>query len=273
LNIRLMTAADLPAAMLLKQAAAWNQTADDWRAVLELSPDACWVAEIDGQVAGSTTLLCYGAELAWVGMVLTALEFRRRGVARRLVSHALADCSRRGIACSKLDATDMGRPLYLELGYIDEQPIERWRREAPLGSQQFPLTAPFDLEACAPLDRLAFGLDRKTMLERLAAVPHAVALTTPDGFILGRPGVNAYFLGPCAALSRSEARRLILAALHAVRAHSFFWDLLPGNRQAAELAAELGFKPIRRLMRMVRPGLKPFGALDRTWATAGFEYG
>ena len=60
--IREMTTADVPAAMRLKDAAGWNQTAEDWRNLLAIEPRGCWVEEIDEAgaktVAGSTTLVC-----------------------------------------------------------------------------------------------------------------------------------------------------------------------------------------------------------------------
>jgi GNAT superfamily N-acetyltransferase len=53
------------------------------------------------------------AGLAWVGMVLTHPEYRRRGFARRLISHALEYARERGVMTLKLDATSAGRRLVL----------------------------------------------------------------------------------------------------------------------------------------------------------------
>ena len=64
--IRRMQTGDLPAAMRLTAAAGWNQTVHDWTNLLALEPEGCWVWEQDGQVAASTTAICYGRELAWV---------------------------------------------------------------------------------------------------------------------------------------------------------------------------------------------------------------
>ena len=70
--IREMTAADVPAAMRLKEAAGWNQTAEDWRNLLAIEPRGCWIEEIDEAgartVPGSTTLVCYGRDLGWIGI-------------------------------------------------------------------------------------------------------------------------------------------------------------------------------------------------------------
>ena len=71
---------DMREALSLSTASGWNQTADDWRLLLELDSEGCLAVECDGLLAATTTLVCYGRQLGWIGMVLTRPEFRRRGV-------------------------------------------------------------------------------------------------------------------------------------------------------------------------------------------------
>ena len=47
---------DLPAALELSTLAGWNQTADDWRLLLELAPSGCFGIEVDGRVVATATL-------------------------------------------------------------------------------------------------------------------------------------------------------------------------------------------------------------------------
>jgi GNAT superfamily N-acetyltransferase len=116
----------IPAGIRLKEAAAWNQTEQDWARLLEMEPDGCFGLLCDGEVVATTTAVCFGQKLAWIGMVLTDPAYRGRGFARRLMEHALEFLERRGVEWLKLDATDMGRPLYLKLGFEDEALVERW---------------------------------------------------------------------------------------------------------------------------------------------------
>jgi hypothetical protein len=55
-------------------------------------------------------------------------------------------------------------------------------------------------------------------------------------------------------------------------AEPWFWDLLPANAAAVELATEFGFAPVRRLVRMVR-GERLRGDDTMVYAIAGFEFG
>src|SRR6185437_722142 len=130
IEIRLLFESDVPAAMRLKEAAGWNQTEDDWHRLLALAPDACFGIDCEGVLAATMTAISYAGELAWVGMVLTAPEFRKRGFARALMSHALDDLRRRGISWVKLDATEMGAGIYSDFDFRFECRVERWQRAA-----------------------------------------------------------------------------------------------------------------------------------------------
>jgi hypothetical protein len=93
---------------------------------------------------------------------------------------------------------------------------------------------------------------------------------------MGRAGTRAAYFGPCVSRTPEAARQLLRWFLAQHPGEAVYWDLLPGNAAAAELAGEFGFAPLRRLMRMARPGLPGAGFIRNdchTFAIAGFEYG
>ena len=73
------------------------------------------------------------------------------------------------------------------------------------------------------------------------------------------------------------ARRLIAAVTSRYPDKPWFWDLLPDNRTAVELASEFGFTARRKLFRMgVGAGCsarKLAANVNLQFATSGFEYG
>lgn len=257
--------------MRLKEAAGWNQTETDWRNVLELAPEGCFAIDHDGRLAATATAVCFGRDVAWIGMVLTDPELRGRGYARALMERSISFIEERGVSWMKLDATDMGRPLYLKLGFVDESPVERWRRApGPMRGFETGSIGPLPLD----LDREAFGGDRSPLLRTLQSFAGSA---TADGYAFARPGSKATYLGPCVARTPEAARSLLLSM---ARRHAFepmFIDFLPGNPQAAALAKELGFERVRELVRMARPGVPGAPAHrrrdDYVYAIAGFEYG
>lgn len=262
--MRLLTSADIPLCCELSASAGWNQTPSDWERMITLEPLGCFGIEEDGRIVATTTLLTYGSELAWVGMVLTHKDYQRRGYARELVTAALELAANRGVLCVKLDATDQGRPLYQSLGFEDEQPIERWRGQ-PEG-----LTASSAEWGPSPLyqlDLIAFGADRSRFLNTLGK-----SMITGGAFAMGRPGAQTNHLGPCTARDYASAARVIKGVLATKPSEPWFWDILPANEAARSLAATLGFEPHRRLTRMTR-GQSIRGEEHMIYAIAGFEAG
>jgi GNAT superfamily N-acetyltransferase len=286
-SLRDLALDDIPSAMELSTAAGWNQTPEDWSRIIRLSPRGCRCIEAAEEVAATTTLLAYGMDLGWVGMVLTRPEYRRKELARRLMEDAISNAEAAGIRTLKLDATAEGRPLYESFGFVVEEIVERWGRDeiASRGDEktlkqdlssreecQWSTSVPEQLFA---LDVEAFGVSREQVLKELCA---SGGNTSVNGYVLSRSGRTARSVGPCVATSEDEARWLIAAHLNALKdapqnsQNSWYWDLLPSNVAAVRCATEFGFTRRRTLWRMRRG--EPIENNDAmVFATAGFELG
>jgi ribosomal protein S18 acetylase RimI-like enzyme len=268
-NLRLLCAEDLANAIELPRLSGWNQTIEDWQTLLRLDPQGCFCTELDNRIVATTTLLCYGRRLAWIGMVLTRPEYRRMGFAQRLVKAALERATDLKIESVKLDATPEGQPLYEKLGFQTEQIVERWfraglqdRASEKTGSSPDPYSLELDVEA--------FGADRATLLRQLTF--RNPPITAADAYCFARNGTRARYLGPCVAREQKAARLVIEQCLRESPESDWYWDLLIANKNALELATEFGFVPRRRLERMVLGNtIKKNDQL--VYAIAGFELG
>jgi GNAT superfamily N-acetyltransferase len=270
--LRRLVASDIPAAMGLSEEAGWNQTCEDWRMLIDLAPQGCLAIEADGQLAATTTLLCYGQRLAWIGMVLTRVSNRGRGFARRLLTQALTQADQMRIETVKLDATDQGRPLYEKMGFRFEQAVERWSRPASSNSSEaMPLVDALPGEDWRMADRRSFGADRSELLERLSQRGQP-SLFIEGSYLLTRSGRQTRYLGPSVCDTPETACALVARALEAEESQSWSWDLLPKNVAAAAIARDLGFTPSRHLHRMVR-GKELRAKEEMIYAIAGFELG
>ena len=261
ISFRLITEADIPGADELRRLVGWNQTPSNWRAMLQLEPQGCFVALQKEQVVGTVTTISYGQALAWIGMMLVHPECRRQGIGRRLMQRAVAYLQGVGIKCIRLDATPAGFPLYEQLGFVTEWTLTRWQRPAaakPLPQENPPptlrrLTQP-DWRAVREIDRNAFGVPRLDLLNRLARESLAALVwqpgTVPEGFGLLRPGANADYLGPLSCSSTEGFLALAKGLLAKVQNRSVFWDVPDQNEPAKNAAREFGFEPVRPLTRM-----------------------
>lgn len=266
LHIRQMTHDDIPFGMELKTLAGWNQVEADWRALLGYTPDGCFVAEWEGRPIGTSTTTIHEGKVGWIGMVLVHPEFRRLGIGKALLKHCIAWLQQRGIPSIKLDATPAGKTVYVPLGFRDEYELERVETVATvMNAEGGAVKVGCDVEAILELDREAFGVSRKPVLQRLAGEHPDFCWTTStssspiqnqkskiknsSGFLLARPGANAWHLGPWVARAPEVAEALLCACLTRLAGQRIFADV-PVNHPARQLVTRYGFKPQRPLTRM-----------------------
>ena len=190
LQLDRLTHQDLPEALRLSTEAGWNQTAADWKRLLDLAPGACFAGRLAGRLVATATLASYsdpdgGRSASWIGMVIVERACRRRGFGTTLLRRALEHGLHRGDSVVGLDATELGRPVYLQQGFADVAPIDRWlgRLAAgapPPGIAVEVLAGPIPDEVLA-FDCSAVGLDRAPLLGHLAGEPDVSLFVAREG--------------------------------------------------------------------------------------------
>lgn len=245
MTIRRMTAGDLAVVEELRRAENWNQTTRDLERFLEHEPEGCFIACWDGIAVGTVTTTTYGTELGWIGMMLVRAEYRRRGIASALIEKSLDYLRGKNVACIKLDATPAGEPVYARLGFHAEWEFERWERPGSHAPNiNVPLQSPFEAPTS---DAAIFGANRSAWLKRLAKDSRVIKRGNAFGML--RAGSRAAYLGPVIADDPQTATAIIRDLLGSINGH-IFWDVPTSNAHAVAIAKDLGFRPIRQLMRM-----------------------
>lgn len=121
-NIRLMTAADIPAVLAIeRQCHGFTWSEEIFRDELEKPFARIELLELDGSIAGFLCWWLIAGEIE-IQNVATAVAFRRRGVARRLVAHVLDEARRAGASRAILEArvgNSGAIALYREFGFSD----------------------------------------------------------------------------------------------------------------------------------------------------------
>ena len=254
-EIRSFFESDIPAAMQLKEAAGWNQTEDDWRRLLMLEPNGCFVAIKDGRLVGTTTTTTYGNDLAWIGMVLVEPQHRRQGIAAKLMQVAL-DYLKPRVATIKLDATALGQPVYEKFGFEVESVVERWSGTAGSEESDTKTLTLEDRDDLLVLDRLAFNADRSKLIEILidnTAVPPVLVRGADDalnGYAMARRGTRADYVGPIVSEDPQWAEMLLDQVLSQLNQRPVYVDFNTECGIGASMLSERGFVKERDLIRM-----------------------
>ncbi len=288
MHLRVMTMADIPAGMRLKELAGWNQTPADWECFLRAGPEGCFVAESQGRVVGTATTIVYAGRataivdeqrFAWISMVLVDPEYRNQGIGTRLLEKAIEHLDARRVPTVKLDATPQGKPIYEKLGFVPEYEIERWILKRSRGTEVLrPQFARPSLGDILQLDREIFGADRGALLSSLDRdAPHLTAAIQVRGelnaYALGRRGSRADHLGPWMARDEASARGLLTEFLRRSTRETIFVDCLKSNPFVCALLGSQGLEFSRPLTRMYRgPNLYP-GRPELLCAILGPEFG
>ena len=279
----------LPQALALSDEAGWNQTAADWR-IFQRHGEIFGV-RIGERLVATAAILPYGADIAWISMVLVTAEFRRRGLATCLMRQCMARLhAERRVAL--LDATEAGEPVYRALGFATLTRMTRWGRTdktpPPLegggrgrGCVR-PRTAAVRTPPPNPLpqgegefvrkyDSSAFGAHREFLLDDFLTRPGAAAWTYSENAVVLRPGRHAWQIGPVIG-TPPHATRLLHQAIDAAPGPVVI-DLLEAGANLASELVRRGFIVRREFCRMALGRDTLPGTPERLLAAAGPEFG
>jgi len=281
LAIRKMLALDIPAAMRLKHIAGWNQTEYTWEMLLRTNADGCFVMVHNGHVVGTVTTCNYENKVAWIGMVLVDPEFRRMGIATRLLNHAIDSLAGR---CStlKLDATAEGKKVYDRLGFVEQGLVKRLCINVLPRLSGPPTTATriaeTDLPAIYEKDHGIFGVDRSVVLQALwKQAPDLCWKRVLDGQVtayrFGREGSQFYQIGPLVAESDDDALTLTRGVMAQLHGRPVMLDIMDEREEFQHFLEEIGFYEQRSFVRMVKGADTYSGIRRKQYATAGPELG
>lgn len=282
LDVRPIEAEHAEAVWPLSIEAGWNQNVADWRFMLGagrgfglVGPDGAWQA--------SSLVLPLGQRLAWISMVLVTKDRRRCGAGTGLLKRCIADVQDMG-AVAGLDATELGRPIYLPLGFRDLYSIRRWHLDAAKGAVEPPQGIEIrpasiaDLSKLATYDRSLSGMERPTILAHLLLRQPGLAwiAQTPSGAItgyaLGREGRIATSIGPVIADSEPVALALIAKATTSATG-PFIVDVPEVHRDVRAWIEGQGGETPRAYMRMTLGTAKGLDDPSHVFALAGPELG
>lgn len=267
----LLCDADIDDALLLSDEARWNQTADDWKVFTDHGE--CYGVRAGGRLVASAAILPFGGGcFGWISMVLVTADWRRRGLASRLMNRCIEAMRGRGCA-SMLDATPEGALVYGQLGFKTRCGMARWRgvglRPETSGAK---VGRPAQRAEIVAGDLVAFGGDRRFLIEGFLDRPGTRAFGDARNFVILRKGRRATQIGPLVAQDEANARELLAAAL-ADSSGPVILDVLDAGAALHPVLTKYGFEAFRTFERMVLDRDALPGVPSTLMVAAGPEFG
>jgi GNAT superfamily N-acetyltransferase len=256
------------AGLVLSTEAHWNQNEADWR--FFLSEGTVFGVRDGAQLVATAALLPYAAGNAWISMVLVTANWRRRGIATRLVDACLNEATKLGLT-TWLDATPAGTSVYGPLGFTPTLQLRRLRLQAPSGAGVVQSLSTCTVADFTTRDVRAMGFDRGRLLSEFGGRPGSRMVSLGNAIALVRDGRTARHIGPVLAETREDAVALVDAI---VRSEQGPWllDAVHSQEDFLRRLTDTGWTIERPFQRM-RFGRATMLAGELPFAVAGPEFG
>jgi GNAT superfamily N-acetyltransferase len=259
---------DAQAGLVLSTEAGWNQNEADWR--FFLSKGVVFGVRDGNRLVATAALLPYSAGNAWISMVLVTADFRRRGIATKLVDACLGVATRRGLT-TWLDATPAGATVYGPLGFTPTLQLKRLRLTKPQGTGASRTLSAGYLNALAVRDGSAMGFDRSALLSEFAARATSRIVCDAQAIALVRNGRTARQIGPLLADRADQALALVDAIVHS-ETGPWLLDAVHSQDEFLNGLVRTGWNIERPFQRM-RFGKATVSPTQLPFAVAGPEFG
>jgi GNAT superfamily N-acetyltransferase len=280
-RVRRLEERDIDAAVALTDLEAWGYTPADFRRLLDLSPQGCFVAELDGRVVGVLTTTAYGP-LAFLGAVIVAPDLRGKGVGQQMMEAALRHLRDAGVRTVRLYAYLNAVRFYERLGFHREYEVIRWHGAATAGAgiRGVRPMRPADLDGLVRMDTTYFGSDRRALIAWLAEEFSNTFFVAERaghlrGFIVGNPGGTSYEIGPWVVEPTSDrvAEALFDALIGTAGASEVALSGPSRNRALLDFTQTHRFNEVFRALRMWWGSDESRGNPEGIWALGGLEKG
>jgi GNAT superfamily N-acetyltransferase len=279
--IRPMRAADILCALTFTAREGWDIANGGFEMHLSHDPHGCFVAEVDGRVAGMITSTRYRSS-AFVGNLIVEPEHRRQGIGQMMMCHAMQRVRDAGIESIHLEADPPGVNLYRSLGFIDVFESLRFQCKSPsvAGGEDHEGIRDLhadDVDMLGRYDRPTFGDDRTRLLRALLVQsPGAFVIMSddrPSGYIITQDLPDGLRIGPWVADDDRIATVLLDEVLRRLKAPRYALGIPAVNATGVRLLEERGFIPTAPSLRMIRGDGTHEGRPEQVFAITGGDRG
>ncbi|PKO15385.1 MAG: hypothetical protein CVU39_10750 [Chloroflexi bacterium HGW-Chloroflexi-10] len=243
--------ADVMAAATLTNQEHWrSETPLELAAYYVYDPDGCFIAEVDGILAGICIATVY-QHTGFIGELIVQPQYRKHQLGTRLMQTAIEYLNNEGISCIFLDGVLKAVPLYERLGFL---PLCRsLRLFGQVSAREFTHITPIqtiDLPQIFDMDLQFFGSDRSFFLERrLRHYPELCwkwqDINGLQAYLFGRVGIGGWVTaGPW--VSRRSAQETLPLLEHfqsAIGNQPFSIGVLESTNQTVQLLVQNGMQP------------------------------
>jgi len=204
---------DVGFAQDLSTVEGWGFYDVDFRRLVALDPEGCFIARQEDRRVGMVCTVSYGTH-AFIGCLIVLREARGRDVGLALMHAAIQHCDEKNITTIELDGVIPAVPMYRKMGFKDKYLSCRLARDGQDSADAAATTRSADHDEILRFDLAKTGIERGAVLCRLLQeYPDGVCTVHHNGIagygmIRQREG-GFYMIGPLVADNDRTAGELM----------------------------------------------------------------
>jgi N-acetylglutamate synthase-like GNAT family acetyltransferase len=166
LQIRTMSPEDLPFSVQVTGQMGWNLVEDDFKFMMELEPEGCFIALDNNKRIGLATTISYG-DIGWFGNLVVNEAYRNKSAGSQLVKHSIEYFSRKHVKSVGLYAYENRIHFYTRLGfkYDSDFMVMKGKGSSSPANPAVRRAQESDITKIVEYDESCFGSSRKKLLE------------------------------------------------------------------------------------------------------------
>ncbi len=262
-EIRKFSADDIEYALALTDLIGWGYSKKDFRWMMDFEPKGCFIAIKDNERVGITTTITF-QNLGWIGNVIVSPKFRRKGIAAKLVNHAIEYLKSREIGFIGLYSYLETSNLYRNLGFKeDEHFTELCGNGNSFGTKDVRNIHFEDLNKIEEYDSNCFGFSRKKVLNKIfnefKELCYLVFLDNEiKGYIMGTKSNDEVEIGPWIVNPKYDDQLdLLKTILNHERGKKINLGVPANNLELINKLKKMNFETSFDVIRMFYKGIKP----------------
>ncbi len=282
LTVRPMRREELDTAVEWAACEGWNPGRSDADVFWATDPEGFFVAEADGEIVGSGSMVSYGGEYGFIGFFIVKPSRRHESIGFPHLGNALMESARRRLqpgAPVGIDGVFAAQQAYARYGFVFSHRNLRMagigKSASPAGTLSELSRVPFD--EIETYDLRHFGFSRRAFLERWIEPEGGLGLgAVREGKLCGygvvRPCREGYKIGPLFADDADVAEDLYCALSDRACGEPVFLDTPENNPDALGLAERHGLREVFGCARMYL-GEAPATPWQNIYGVTTFELG
>jgi predicted N-acetyltransferase YhbS len=256
-TVKPMSQGDFGFATKLANTMGWNMAIEDFKFNRELEPEGCVVAFHGRERVGVATSISFG-KVGWFGNLIVKEKYRKQGVGRLLVRHAINYLQAKGVKTIGIYAYPYLKEFYGALGFKPDEDFSVLHAQnlAASASKDLPTIGMEQIEDVEQFDSRCFGANRKKVLEPIILQKGNLSyLVKEDSVVIGYVAATIYetmtSLGPMVCKENDDvATRLLKAVLGKLNGKNVYAVMPKKQERLMNIVLSAGFQEAFSMSRM-----------------------